>query len=58
MNALRTIDEDGRRPIVHLAAKHPVALCPSCSRPSRTSNGSRWRDVSICVCRFVCKLEV
>ena len=64
MNVFRTIDEDGRRPIVHVAGRHSVALCPSCSRPSVTTNGSGWREVidvvrtvvvtlSICVRRFV-----
>jgi transposase len=68
MNVFRTIDEDGRRPVVHVAGRHPVALCPSCSRPSVTTNGTGWRDVidvvrtvvvtlSICVRRFVCEFE-
>jgi hypothetical protein len=68
MNVFRTIDEDGRRPIVHVAGKHPVALCPSCSVPSVTTNGTGWRDVidvvgtvvvtlSICVRRFVCEFD-
>ena len=68
MNVFRTIDQDGRRPVVHVAGKHPVALCPSCSRPSVTTNGTGWRDVidvvrtvvvtlSICVRRFVCEFE-
>ena len=68
MNVFRTIDQDGRRPVVHVAGKHPVGLCPSCSRPSVTTNGTGWRDVidvvrtvvvtlSICVRRFVCEFE-
>jgi len=68
MNVFRTIDEEGRRPVVHVAGKHPVALCPSCRRPSATTNGTGWRDVidvvrtvvvtlSICVRRFVCEFE-
>ncbi len=68
MNVFRTIDQDGRRPVVHVAGKHPVALCPSCSRSSVTTNGTGWRDVidvvrtvvvtlSICVRRFVCEFE-
>ena len=68
MNVFRTIDQDGRRPVVHVAGKHPVALCPSCSRPSVTTNGTGWRDVidvvrtvvvtlSICVRRFLCEFE-
>jgi transposase len=69
MNVFRTIDQDDRRPVVHVAGKHPVALlCPSCSRPSVTTNGTGWRDVidvvrtvivtlSICVRRFVCEFE-
>ncbi len=68
MNVFRTIDEDRRRPVVHVAGKHPVALCPSCERPSATTNGTGWREVidvvrtvvvtlSICVRRFVCEFE-
>jgi transposase len=68
MNVFRTIDEDRRRPIVHVAGRHPVALCPNCERPSATTNGTGWRDVidvvrtvvvtlSICVRRFVCEFE-
>jgi hypothetical protein len=68
MNVFRTIDQDGRRPVVHVAGRHPVALCPSCSRPSVTTNGTGWRDVidvvrtvvvtlSICVRRFVCEFD-
>jgi transposase len=68
MNVFRTIDQDGRRPVVHVAGRHPVALCPSRSRPSVTTNGTGWRDVidvvrtlvvtlSICVRRFVCEFE-
>lgn len=68
MNVFRTIDEEGKRLIVHVAGRHPAALCPSCRRPSVTTNGSGWRDVidvvrtlvvtlSICVRRFVCEFE-
>ena len=68
MNIFRAIDQDGRRPVVHVAGRHPVALCPSCRRPSVTTNGTGWRDVidvvrtvvvtlSICVRRFVCEFE-
>lgn len=68
MNVFRTIDDEARRPVVHVAGKHPVALCPSCRRPSATTNGTGWRDVidvvrtlvvtlSICVRRFVCEFE-
>jgi len=68
MNVFRTIDEEGRRPVVHVAGKHEVALCPSCARPSGTTNGTGWRDVidvvrtvvitlSVCVRRFVCERE-
>ncbi len=52
---------------MHVAGRHPVALCPSCRRPSATTNGTGWRDVidvvrtlvtlSICVRRFVCEFE-
>jgi len=68
MNVFRTIDEPGHRPIVHVAGKHEVALCPSCARPSGTTNGTGWRDVidavrtvvitlSVCVRRFICEWE-
>ncbi len=68
MVAFRTIDEEGRRPVVHVTGRHVVALCPSCRRPSVTTNGTRWREVidvvrtlvitlSICVRRFVCEWE-
>jgi len=68
MNVFRTIDEPGHRPIVHVAGRHEVALCPSCSRPSGTTNGTGWRDVidvvrtvvitlSVCVRRFICEWE-
>ena len=64
----KTIDEEGRRPVVHVAGRHAVALCPSCERPSVRTNGTGWRDVidvvrslvvtlSICVRRFVCEWE-
>lgn len=66
MNVFTTIDEVGRRPVVHVAGRHAVALCPSCSRPSGTTNGCGWRDVidvvrtvvitlSVCVRRFLCE---
>src|SRR3989442_6212527 len=65
MNAFRTIDRDGQRPVVHVAGRHVAALCPSCAHPSVDTNGTGWRDVidvvrtlvitlSICVRRFVC----
>jgi hypothetical protein len=68
VNVFRTIDEHGRRPVVYAVGRHPVALCPSCSRLSVTTTGSGWRDVinvvrtvvvtlSICVRRFVCEFE-
>jgi transposase len=68
MNVFSTIDEPGRRPVVHVAGKHPASLCPSCSRPSVTTNGTGWRNVidvvrtvvvtlSVCVRRFVCEWE-
>jgi len=58
--------ETGARPVVHVAGRHPAALCPSCDRPSMRTNGSGWRDVvdvvrtlvvtlSICVRRFLCE---
>lgn len=68
MNVFRTIDEEGKRPVVHVAGRHAAALCPACARPSVTTNGCGWRDVidvvrtvvvtlSICVRRFVCEHE-
>jgi transposase len=68
LNVFTTIDEPGRRPVVHVAGRHPVALCPSCARPSGTTNGCGWRDVidvvrtvvitlSVCVRRFLCEEE-
>jgi transposase len=68
MNVFRTIDEDGKLPVVHVAGRHAAALCPACCRPSVTTNGSGWRDVfdvvrtvvvvlSICVRRFFCEYE-
>jgi len=66
MVVFRTIDAEGRRPVVHVAGRHAVALCPSCGRPSVTTIGRGWRDVidvvrslvvtlSVCVRRFVCE---
>src|SRR3954451_5452128 len=66
MNVFRTIDEVGRRPVVPVAGRHVAALCPTCARPSVTTNGTGWRDVidvvrtlvitlSVCVRRFVCE---
>ena len=66
MNVFATVDKPGCRPVVHVAGKHAAALCPSCARPSVTTNGSGWRDVidvvrtlvitlSVCVRRFVCE---
>ena len=68
MNVFTTIEELGRRPVVHVAGRHPVALCPQCARPSGTTNGCGWRDVidvvrtvvitlSVCVRRFLCEEE-
>lgn len=68
MNVFRTIDKDGRRPVVHVVGKHPVALCPSYRRPSATTNCTGWRDgidvvrtvvvtLAICVRRLVCEFE-
>ena len=65
MNVFSTIDEDGKHPVMHVAGRLPVALCPTCLRPSAVTNGTGWRDVidvvrtvvvtlSICVRRFVC----
>lgn len=68
MNVFKTIDEEGKRPVIHVAGKFPVALCPDCGRPSARTNGCGWRDVidvvrtlvitlSICVRRFICEYE-
>jgi transposase len=68
MNTFRTDDVAGKRLRVHVAGRHPVALCPSCARPSADTNGTGWRDVidvvrtlvitlSICVRRFMCGYE-
>ncbi len=68
MNTFRTIDEEGRRPVVHVAGRHAAAVCPDCRRPTVRTNGSGWRDVidvvrtlvitlSVCVRRFVCERE-
>jgi transposase len=68
MNVFRTIDEEGKVPVVHVAGRQVAALCPACSRPSVTTNGCGWRNVydvvrtlvvvlSICVRRFLCEYE-
>ncbi len=68
MNVFRTDDRVGERVRVHVAGRHPAALCPSCAHPSVETNGTGWRDVidvvrtlvvtlSICVRRFVCANE-
>jgi len=66
MNAFRTVDEEGKRPVVHVAGRHAAAMCPDCARPTVRTNGSGWREVidvvrtlvvtlSVCVRRFVCE---
>jgi transposase len=68
MNVFRTDDKPGERLRVHVAGRHPAALCPACGVPSFETNGTGWRDVidvvrtlvvtlSICVRRFVCTNE-
>jgi transposase len=68
MNTFRTVEREGQLPVVHVAGRHAVALCPACAHPSATTNGTGWRDVfdvvrtlvvvlSICVRRFVCENE-
>ncbi len=68
MNTFRTVERLGKPPVVHVAGRHPAALCPACARPSVRTNGTGWRDVidvvrtlvivlSICVRRFVCEYE-
>ncbi len=65
LNVFRTDDVAGERVRVHVAGRHPAALCPSCGVPSVETNGTGWRDVidvvrtlvvtlSVCVRRFVC----
>jgi hypothetical protein len=65
MNVFRTDDRPGVRLRVHVAIKHPVALCPAGEHPSVDTNGTGWRDVvdvvrtlaitlSVRVRRFVC----
>ncbi len=45
LNVFKTIDEVGRRPIVHVAGRQPAAICPSCRRPSFGAFGTgRRRD--------------
>jgi transposase len=69
MNTFRTDDRPGERVRVHVAGRHPAALCPGCGVPSFDTNGTGWRDVidvvrtlvitlSVCVRRFVCTNEV
>lgn len=66
LNTFRTVERDGKLPVVHAAGRHEFALCPACAHPSGTTNGTGWRDVidvvrtlvvvlSICVRRFVCE---
>jgi len=68
MNTFRTVERPGALPVVHVAGRHAAALCPSCERPSVTTNGTGWRDVidvvrtlvitlSVCVRRFICEHE-
>jgi transposase len=68
MNTFRTDDRPEERVRVHVAGRHPAALCPSCAHPSVDTNGTGWRDVidvvrtlvitlSVCVRRFVCTNE-
>lgn len=68
MNTFRTDDRPGERVRVHVAGRHPAALCPSCAHPSVDTNATGWRDVidvvrtlvitlSVCVRRFVCTNE-
>ncbi len=68
MNTFRTVERDGKRPMVHVAGRHAAALCPACAHPSVDTNGTGWRDVidvvrtlvitlSICVQRFICTNE-
>jgi len=68
MNVFRTDDRPGELVRIHVAGRHPVALCPACGVPSVDTNGTGWRDVidvvrtlvvtlSLCVRRFVCTNE-
>jgi hypothetical protein len=66
LNTFRTVERERRLPLVHVAGRHAIALCPACAHPSATTNGTGWREVidvvrtlvvvlSICVRRFVCE---
>ena len=66
MNTFRTVERERRPPLVHVAGRHAIALCPACAHPSATTNGMGWWEVidvvrtlvvvlSICVRRFVCE---
>ena len=66
MNTFRTVEREGKLPVVHVAGRHAIALCPACAHPSATTNGTGWREVidvvrtlvvvlSLCVRRFVCE---
>lgn len=68
MEVFGTVDEEGKRPVVHVAGRRRAAVCPGCARPSVTTNGCGWRDVidvvrtvvvslSVCVRRFLCEWE-
>jgi transposase len=68
MNTFRTVEREGKLPVVHVAGRFECGLCPVCARPSVTTNGTGWRDVidvvrtlvitlSICVRRFICEHE-
>ena len=45
MNTFRTVEREGKLPVVHVAGRLECALCPVCARPSATTNGTGWRDV-------------
>lgn len=45
MNTFRAVEGEGRLPVVHVAGRHAVALCPACAHPSATTNGTGWREV-------------
>jgi len=58
MSVFSTIDREGQRPVVHVAGRHGAAVCPSCRRPSVTTNGTGWRDVIDVVRTLVVTLSI
>jgi hypothetical protein len=44
MNTFRTVERDGKLPVVHVAGGHAVALCPACAAPSATLSCAQLAD--------------